>query len=71
VNRFLTWRTHATIAETEAHIARCQLEMQSKNYVLVGKWDGKVIGSFALWRPPPGTASDTGMSLLARSGGWD
>jgi RimJ/RimL family protein N-acetyltransferase len=51
VTRFLTWRPHAAIAETEAHIARCQAETQSKTYVLVGKRDGKVIGSFALRRP--------------------
>lgn len=50
VTRFLTWRPHATIAETETHIARCQLETQSKTYVLVGRRDGKVIGSFALRR---------------------
>jgi len=44
----LTWRPHSDITETEAHIARCVIETLSKTYVLIGKRDGKVIGSFAL-----------------------
>ncbi|HTE81093.1 MAG TPA: GNAT family protein, partial [Reyranella sp.] len=51
VTRFLTWRPHVAITETEAHIARCRVEAQSKTYVLVGKRDGKIIGSFALRHP--------------------
>jgi ribosomal-protein-alanine N-acetyltransferase len=50
VSRFLTWRPHTAIAETEAHIAHCLGETAAKTYVLVGRQDGKLCGSFALRR---------------------
>ena len=53
VTRFLTWRPHATIMETEAYVARCQIETVAKTYVLLGKHDGKLIGAFALRHTAP------------------
>ncbi len=55
VARFLVWRPHRTLAETEAYIARCLTASPtgSRTYVLTGRADGRLIGAFELRRPDP------------------
>jgi [ribosomal protein S5]-alanine N-acetyltransferase len=55
VVRFLTWRPHQTLAETEAYIARCTTTPtdKSRTYVLIGRAEGRPIGAFDLRRPEP------------------
>ena len=55
VTRFLTWRPHRTIADTEDYLAAC-LAMQpdaARVYALVEREGGALIGSLHLRRPAP------------------
>ena len=53
VSRFLTWRPHAEIGETEAYVARAMAALSSRTYVLAGRDDGRVLGAFDLVRAVP------------------
>lgn len=55
VVRYLVWRPHRTLAETEAYIARCLAApaATSRTYALTGLADGRLIGAFELRRPEP------------------
>jgi RimJ/RimL family protein N-acetyltransferase len=51
--RFLSFRPHQHISDTEAYIARCEAAPANKSqtYVLVGRNDGGLLGAFELRRP--------------------
>ena len=53
VVRFLTFRPHQSVADTEAYIARCTAAPadRSRTYVLIGRADGRLLGAFELRRP--------------------
>jgi RimJ/RimL family protein N-acetyltransferase len=55
VVRFLIWRPHQGLADTEAYIARCMAALpdRSRTYTLVGRGDGRLLGAFELRRPEP------------------
>ena len=55
VVRFVTWRAHRTLADTEAFIARClaMLPDDGRNYVLTRRTDAALLGDFGLLRPRP------------------
>ena len=55
VTRFLTWRPHRTLAETEAYVTRCLATPShlSRTYVLVGRQDKTIRGAFDLRQPEP------------------
>ena len=55
VTRYLTWRPHRTIADTEAYLASC-LAMRpnaARVYALVGREDETLLGCLHLRRPAP------------------
>jgi RimJ/RimL family protein N-acetyltransferase len=53
VVRFVMWRPHRTLAETEAYIADCLTEPadRARTYVLIAREGDRLLGSFALRRP--------------------
>jgi [ribosomal protein S5]-alanine N-acetyltransferase len=53
VLRFLTFRPHRALSETEAYIGRCTAAAtdRSRTYVLIGRVDGRLLGAFDLRRP--------------------
>lgn len=53
VVRFLIWRAHRTLADTEAYIAGCLAAppQSERAYVLIGRADARLLGAFALRRP--------------------
>jgi [ribosomal protein S5]-alanine N-acetyltransferase len=53
VVRFVIWRPHRTLADTEAYINGCISEPsdQSRSYVLIARTDGQLLGAFALRQP--------------------
>jgi RimJ/RimL family protein N-acetyltransferase len=55
VVRFLIWRPHRGLFETEAYIARCMAAPadRSRTYVLIGRAVGRLLGAFELRRPEP------------------
>jgi ribosomal-protein-alanine N-acetyltransferase len=55
VVRYLTWRPHRTLAETQSYIGRCLAASpsRSRTYVLIGRTDGTLRGAFELRRPEP------------------
>jgi len=55
VVRFLTWRPHQGLADTEAYIARCMAAQPDRSctYTLIGRGDGRLLGAFELRRPEP------------------
>src|SRR5262252_658015 len=55
VVRFLIWRPHQGIADSEAYIARCMAAQpdRSRTYTLIGRDDGRLLGAFELRRPEP------------------
>lgn len=55
VVRFLTFRPHRAVAETDAYIARCTAAPpdKSRTYVLIARDDGRLLGAFDLRRPEP------------------
>ena len=55
VTRFLSWRPHRSLAETETYIARCLAVPSnlSRTYALVGRQDETVRGAFDLRNAGP------------------
>ncbi len=55
VVRFLTWRPHGTLSETEDYIARCMAASPDKTrtYPLIGRVENQLLGAFELRRPKP------------------
>jgi [ribosomal protein S5]-alanine N-acetyltransferase len=53
VVRFVMWRPHRTLADTEAHVADCLTAPADKfrTYVLIERAEGRLLGSLALRRP--------------------
>ena len=53
VVRYLTWRLHRSLADTEAYIARCLAAPTDliRTYSLVGRAEGRLLGAFDLRRP--------------------
>ncbi len=50
VTRFLTWRPHATLAQTESYVADCMAATSTRTYALVDRRSERVIGAFAVRR---------------------
>ena len=55
VARYLSWRPHRRLTETEAYIGRCLAApaVRSRTYALVGRAEGRLLGAFDLRRPEP------------------
>ena len=55
VTRFLTWRPHQRLSETEAYIAHCVATspLASRTYVLTGREDGAIRGAIDLRTAAP------------------
>jgi RimJ/RimL family protein N-acetyltransferase len=53
VVRFVIWRPHRTLRDTEAYLNGCISEPadQSRTYVLIARAEGQLLGAFALRRP--------------------
>ncbi len=68
VTRFLTWRPHTTLSQTEAYVADCMAATSSRTYVLVERASERVIGAFAV-RRTNGHAFDVGYVLERPSWG--
>jgi [ribosomal protein S5]-alanine N-acetyltransferase len=52
-SRYLTWRPHRAIEDTETYIRACIAATSGRTYVLVQESEGQVIGAFDLRRPSP------------------
>ncbi len=50
VTRFLTWRPHTTLSQTEAYVADCMAATSSRTYVLAERSSERVIGALAVRR---------------------
>jgi len=48
VTRFLTWRPHTRIEQTEAYVSRCIAAPSSRTYVLLARDEGTLVGAFDL-----------------------
>ena len=46
--RYLTWRPHLSIRETEVYIVRCLIALSSRTYAIVGRHDGRLVGALDL-----------------------
>lgn len=53
VTRYLTWRPHTRIAETEAYVAHRVAATSSRTYVLVERPSDRILGAFDLRRSGP------------------
>ena len=55
VVRYVMWRPHRRLEDTEAYIAGCLAASaaSSRTYALIGRAEGRLLGSFALRRPEP------------------
>jgi ribosomal-protein-alanine N-acetyltransferase len=55
VVRFLRWRPHRTLADTEAYIVRCLAmpPQSTRTYVLIARADPRLLGAFGVHRPEP------------------
>ncbi len=55
VVRYLSWRAHRRLAETEAYVDRCLMApaTRSRTYALVGRAEGRLLGAFELRLPEP------------------
>lgn len=55
VVRYLSWRPHRRLAETEAYIDRCLMApaTRARTYALVARTGGRLVGTFELRRPEP------------------
>ncbi len=55
VVRFVMWRPHRALADTEAYIADClgTPADKSRSYALIARDDGRLLGNFALRLPEP------------------
>jgi [ribosomal protein S5]-alanine N-acetyltransferase len=51
VTRFLTWRPHRVIAETDAYVAHCLSASVARTYVLMERRDDTLLGALDLRRP--------------------
>ncbi len=48
VSRFLTWRPHTELAQTQAYVAHCMAATSFRTYAIVASGSGKVLGAFDL-----------------------
>jgi len=48
VSRYLTWRPHVSVGETEAYVKACLAATAGRTYALVRRMDDAVIGAFDL-----------------------
>jgi len=55
VVRYVMWRPHRSLADTEAYISDCLAAPadKSRTYALLARAEGHLLGSFALRRPEP------------------
>jgi RimJ/RimL family protein N-acetyltransferase len=55
VARYLTWRPHRRLAESEAYVSRCLTAppTRSRTYALVGRVQSRLLGAFELRQPEP------------------
>lgn len=53
VSRYLTWRPHTSVGQTEAYVRACLAATTYRTYALVRRRDGEVIGSFDLRQSSP------------------
>ena len=55
VVRFLIWRPHEALSETEDYIARCMAvpPYKGRTYALIGRGRSQLLGAFELRRPKP------------------
>lgn len=53
VSRFLIWRPHSSIAETQAFIAHCLEASSSRTYAMVERESGRLVGCLGLRREAP------------------
>jgi [ribosomal protein S5]-alanine N-acetyltransferase len=53
VSRYVTWRPHGAIEDTETYVRACIAATSARTYVLVRQSDGQVIGAFDLRQPSP------------------
>jgi RimJ/RimL family protein N-acetyltransferase len=68
VTRFLTWRPHRSVAETEAYVTACSRATRERTYAIVGRAAGDVLGAFAL-RQEVGHRVEFGYVLARRAWG--
>jgi [ribosomal protein S5]-alanine N-acetyltransferase len=54
VTRFLTWRPHTAIVQTEAYIARVLAARDTRTYALTERDGGKLLGAFDIRQSGPG-----------------
>ena len=57
VSRYLSWRPHVSLGETQDYVAAVTGRRDQRVYVLTSREDGAVIGSFDLRHPAPGRLS--------------
>ncbi len=50
VTRFLTWRPHETLSQTESYVADCMAATSTRTYALVERSSERVVGAFAVRR---------------------
>jgi ribosomal-protein-alanine N-acetyltransferase len=53
VTRFLTWRPHRSLDDTNAYVQRCMGAASSRTYVLMGRQNGALMGAFDLRQERP------------------
>ena len=55
VVRYVSWRPHQGLSDTETYIARCLAAPADlvRTYALVGRAEGRLLGAFDLRRPEP------------------
>ena len=53
VTRFLTWRPHERIEQTQAYVAICLAASSSRTYVLIEQGSEKIIGALELRQSSP------------------
>ena len=53
VVRFVVWRPHQSLADTEAYVSRCLAAHpdRARTYAITRRADGRLLGAFALRRP--------------------
>jgi len=54
VTRFLTWRPHTEIAQTDAYIARVMAAHDARTYTLAERDGGRLLGAFDIRQSGPG-----------------
>jgi ribosomal-protein-alanine N-acetyltransferase len=53
VTRYLVWRPHQRLADTQAYIAHCLTAQTSRTYVLTGRQDKVIRGAIDIRQPTP------------------